>query len=183
MTPSEEMPVRSTSERDQTGEYVLGHSREELDRLISQSRYIGELSDHFLHLAGLQPGMRVLDVGCCAGDVTLLAARIVGPSGRVTGIDRSAHSIALATARVSTAGLANVSFVTADAAGFAPKEPVDALVGRVVMMYWPDPASVLRHLLESVRVRGLSLFRTTTSKARSRSRGVPSSKRRSTGCA
>jgi SAM-dependent methyltransferase len=102
--------------------------------------------------------MRVLDVGCGAGDVTLLAARIVGPSGRVTGIDRSADSIALATARVSTAGLANVSFVTADAASFAPKEPVDALIGRLVMMYWPDPASVLRHLLESVRDEGIVTF-------------------------
>jgi SAM-dependent methyltransferase len=45
--------------------------------------------------AGLKPGMRVLDLGCGAGDVAMLAADLVGPKGRVVGIDRSAEALDL----------------------------------------------------------------------------------------
>jgi len=141
-----------------TGDYVLGHSSEELDRLISQSRFLGELSEHLLRLAGLQPGMRVLDVGCGSGDVSFLAARVVGPGGSVTGIDRSPESVAMATTRANAAGLANVRFQTADAASFALDEPVDALIGRLVTMYWPDAGAVVRNLARSVKPGGIITF-------------------------
>jgi len=77
-----------------TGDYILGHASQELDRLISQSRFLAELTEHLLRLAGLQAGMHVLDVGCGSGDVSFLAARIVGPGGSVIGIDRSPESVA-----------------------------------------------------------------------------------------
>jgi ubiquinone/menaquinone biosynthesis C-methylase UbiE len=141
-----------------SGTYILGHAQDELDRLISQSRFIGELTDHFLKLAGLEAGMRVLDVGCGAGDVSFLAARIVGPSGSVIGIDRSTESIALASHRAAAAGLENVTFRTADAARFVLDPPVDALIGRLVLMYWADAASALRHLVKSVKPGGIVTF-------------------------
>ena len=57
-------------------EYVLGRAAEELDRLIKQAAFFGDLTGHTLKVAGLAPGMRVLDVGCGAGDVSFLAASI-----------------------------------------------------------------------------------------------------------
>lgn len=138
--------------------YVLGHSDPELERLESQSRFLGDLTEHLLLLAGLRPGMRVIDVGCGPGDVSFLAARIVGPNGSVLGLDRAPEALALASARAHAAGLTNVRFVEADAASFVPEAPVDAVIGRLVVMYWPDPAQVLRHLASWIVPGGAMTF-------------------------
>ena len=63
-------------------EYVFGSSEAELRRLIDQARYFGDLTERLFRRAGRRPGMRVLDVGCGDGDVSLLASALVGPSGR-----------------------------------------------------------------------------------------------------
>ena len=73
-----------------TTAYILGHDPGELDRLIAQARFFGDLTEEVLRRAGVGPGMRVLDVGCGTGDVSFLAARLVGPTGSVLGVDRSA---------------------------------------------------------------------------------------------
>jgi len=138
--------------------YVLGHSSEELDRLIAQGRFFGDLTEHFLRQAGIRDGMRVLDLGCGAGDVAFLAARLVGPAGAVLGIDPSAESIAAASRRAETAGLSNVAFAVSDAAKFTTDTPVDALIGRLVLMYFPDPAAALRHLAAFVKPHGIVAF-------------------------
>jgi hypothetical protein len=62
-------PEITVMDKAQPAPYVLGHSEPELQRLIEQSRFYGELTEQFLRSAGLGAGMRVLDVGCGAGDV------------------------------------------------------------------------------------------------------------------
>jgi SAM-dependent methyltransferase len=138
--------------------YSLGHSAGELDRLIDQARFIGDLTEHLLRLAGLAAGMRVLDIGCGAGDASFLAARLVGPSGAVIGIDKAPEAIAVARERAHAAGLANVEFRIADAAEVSLDAPVDALIGRLVLMYFAEPAAVLRHLARQVRPGGVVVF-------------------------
>jgi SAM-dependent methyltransferase len=59
-------------------------------------------------------GMRVLDLGCGAGDVAILAAELVGPTGPVVGIDRNADVIARQNERARSAGLRNVEFSSDD---------------------------------------------------------------------
>ena len=54
--------------------------------------------------------MSVLDGGCGAGDVALLAAELVGPSGSVTGVDRDPRSVALAARRALSQGLSWAGF-------------------------------------------------------------------------
>jgi predicted O-methyltransferase YrrM len=146
------------SQPDSTNPYALGHANEELERLIGQGRLLGDLTAHFLRLAGLEPGMRVLDVGCGAGDVSFVVASIVGPTGLVTGVDRSPDAVAMASQRAAAAGLPNVRFVVGDAVDFTAAEPVDAVVGRLVLMYFPDPAAVLRRLSSFVRPGGIVTF-------------------------
>jgi cyclopropane fatty-acyl-phospholipid synthase-like methyltransferase len=68
--------------------YVLGHSQRVTDRLKAQARLIDPITRRFFGEAGIEEGMRVLDVGSGAGDVALLAAELVGASGAVVGVDR-----------------------------------------------------------------------------------------------
>jgi ubiquinone/menaquinone biosynthesis C-methylase UbiE len=138
--------------------YILGHQDRELDRLIKQAQFYGDLTAQVLRLAGLRSGMRVLDIGCGAGDVSFLAAQLVGPKGMVVGVDKSSDAIALATRRALSARLTNWQFLTCDLAELTLNEPVDALVGRLVLMYFPDPAAVLRRLLSFVKPGGIVAF-------------------------
>jgi SAM-dependent methyltransferase len=66
--------------------YVLGNTVQEQDRLKLQGRFLEKWTEQFLLSAGVERGMNVLDVGCGMGDVSLLAARLVGATGRATGI-------------------------------------------------------------------------------------------------
>jgi SAM-dependent methyltransferase len=139
-------------------EYVLGHSAAELHRLIEQAAFFGDLTADVFRRAGLAPGMSVLDVGCGVGDVAFLAASLVNPDGKVKGLDRAAEAIAVARERAAQADAENVTFEIADASTFQSAEVFDAVVGRLVLAYQPDPAAVLRHLASLVRDGGVIAF-------------------------
>jgi 2-polyprenyl-3-methyl-5-hydroxy-6-metoxy-1,4-benzoquinol methylase len=138
--------------------YVLGHSAEELNRLIDQARLFGELTEDVFVRAGIGPGMRVLDVGCGAGDVSFLLAGMVGPSGAVVGVDRSEDAVAMANARAQAMGLSQVSFSQGDIEDISLDQPVDAAVGRFVLMYSPEPSVSLRRIAANVRAGGIVAF-------------------------
>jgi len=104
--------VQSTQIQNQP--YILGHADHELDRLIKQAQFFGDLTAHVLTLAGLQRGMRVLDIGCGVGDVSFLASKLVGPEGMVIGVDQSPEAVALASRRAGAVHLVNVQFMTSD---------------------------------------------------------------------
>ena len=63
--------------------YVMGHSDRERRRLALQAAVLNPLTDSFLRRAGISAGMRILDLGCGIGEVSLIAARLVGPHGHV----------------------------------------------------------------------------------------------------
>jgi SAM-dependent methyltransferase len=100
----------------------------------------------------LQPGERVLDVGCGAGATTIEAADRVGPEGRVWGVDISPEMIEVARGR-STA--ANLDWLVADAAeyDFQP-ERFDAIISRFGMMFFAEPAAAFRRLYAACRPGG-----------------------------
>ncbi len=62
-------------------------------------------------LGALEPGERVLDLGCGAGTDTLVAAQMVAPEGRVTGIDMTDEMLAKARAAAEEMGATNVDLV------------------------------------------------------------------------
>jgi SAM-dependent methyltransferase len=106
----------------------------------------------------MQPAMRVLDVGCGVGDVSFLAARIVGNDGAVIGIDRAAEAVDVASVRAAEMGLTNVEFIAADAAAGTLPQPLDMVVGRLVLMYLSDAAAVVRHLRTLAKDNGVLAF-------------------------
>ncbi|HEY6892985.1 MAG TPA: methyltransferase domain-containing protein, partial [Rhodanobacteraceae bacterium] len=97
-------------------DYVLGSTPHEHRRLMSQARLVEPYTERFLRDAGISEGDHVLDVGCGMGDVAMILARLVGPSGAVTGIDRDAPALEAARSRVAAVGYGNVEFVQADIA-------------------------------------------------------------------
>ena len=138
--------------------YVLGHADAELRRLTSQARVKDPMTRRFLTLAGVCPGMRVLDVGSGAGDVALLLADLVGPVGVVVGFDRSAAALEVARAKAAARGVDNVSFVAGGVEDLPPGEPFDAVVGRYVLQFQERPAELLAAVAARARPDAVVLF-------------------------
>ena len=111
-----------------TDDYLMGRTPEETERLMLQARALAAHSMHLIRLAGITPGMHVLDAGCGADDVSMLLAELVGPHGTVTGIDMDPAILEVARARAADAGLPNVSFIHADLTGLRLDERADALI-------------------------------------------------------
>jgi len=138
--------------------YVLGHDDWELERLATQARLIDPITRRTFLAAGIAPGMRVLDVGSGAGDVSFLVAGLVGATGEVVGVDRSPIAIRAATARLVLRPLSSITFVEGDPAELKFERPFDAVVGRYVLMFQPDPVAMLRGLAAQLRPGGLLAF-------------------------
>jgi SAM-dependent methyltransferase len=139
-----------------TSEYVFADRMLEQRRLASQAELFDPLTERLFRAAGLGTGMRVLDLGSGAGDVAILAARLVGRDGEVVGVDRDPEAVASATARVAQGGMSNIRFVQSDLQtldGVAGS--FDAAVGRLILMYLPEPAVALRRAAGLVRPGGL----------------------------
>jgi len=139
-------------------DYPLGYSEQEARRLAEQGALLEELTATVFQRAGLRAGMRVLDIGCGVGDVSLLAARLVGPQGAVLGIDRADSSVETARQRARVLGVGHARFEQSDLATFVTEQTFDALVGRLVLLYLPDPAATLKRLSRNVRPGGLIAF-------------------------
>ncbi|WP_206446499.1 class I SAM-dependent methyltransferase [Agrococcus sp. KRD186] len=91
----------------------------------------------------LEPGMRILDVGCGPGSITIDLARRVGERGTVVGIDASAEVVETARAAAAQAGVTNVAFRVGDA--YDPPRPEDDAAARWDVVH---AHQVLQHLGE-----------------------------------
>jgi ubiquinone/menaquinone biosynthesis C-methylase UbiE len=140
--------------QDYQGDYLLGSSDAEHERLILQAIRLAPVTERFFREAGIGLGQRVLDVGSGVGDVAMLLAGLVGSSGEIVAIERDARSIDRARIRASQRGLRNVTFVQTDIAQFSSDASFDAAVGRFILQFLPDPVVALRFLSQRVRPGG-----------------------------
>jgi ubiquinone/menaquinone biosynthesis C-methylase UbiE len=109
----------------------------------------------FWDRAGLSAGARCLDLGCGPGAVTLAMARRVGPSGAVLAVDRDPAAVELATQRMTSAGVSNVSYRVADAYEYAAVEEFDFVYSRLLLHHLARPGEVLRRMWSAVRAGGV----------------------------
>jgi SAM-dependent methyltransferase len=138
--------------------YVLGHSEQELARLRRQAKLIDPITRQFLIQAGVTSGMRVLDVGCGAGDVSFIAASLVGSQGEVIGVDRSPDAIAAARARAAELHLNNVTFAQSELSDIDFGHVFNIVTGRYVLCFQSNPAAILRNLVDQLQPQGKLVF-------------------------
>ena len=136
-------------------DYLLPNDPHELRRLERQGAMLRAPSSLILRQAGVGAGMRVLDLGTGIGELAFLAAELVGPDGEVVGVDQSATALELAGERAAARGLRNVSFEQGDVRGWEAPCTFDAVVGRLVLLYVPDPAAVIRRHAATLRPGGI----------------------------
>ena len=143
----------------QSVDYILAHPESEPYSQSVLSHAFHPFTVQVFREAGIKEGMRILEIGSGGGDLALLAAEYVGLSGSVVGIEGSQEAVAYATGRALASDLHNVSFVQAGIDQDLPFEPeFDALVGRIILMFVPSPASFVRKLVRHVKPGGLVIF-------------------------
>ena len=141
------------------------------EHAVRASRTYGAAADHYQRPAlgfwdrsgaatvsrlRLAPGAAVLDLCCGAGASALPAARAVGPSGSVLGIDIAAPMLELARSRAAEEGLANIEFRPGDATRTGlPDGGFDAVVCVFGVFFAPDMAAFVREMWRLTGPRGV----------------------------
>jgi len=106
-------------------------------------------------VAHLGEGKRVLDVGCGIGDPTLQVAVLVGPHGKVLGVDLVEEMLVTAHERAAALGLAHVEFRAGDVTTMAlPSGAYDAVLGRWSVIYMADARAALARLKTALAPEG-----------------------------
>jgi len=138
--------------------YVMGYDDRERRRLAIQASILHPFTEQLLGRAGIAPGMSVLDLGCGVGDVSIIAARLVGRSGQVTAIDRDETALATAKHRAQQESLDNIVFVRADCHSYPSKPSFDAVLGRHILIHTAAPLSLMQTSLSLLRPGGVAIF-------------------------
>ena len=141
--------------------YTMGQSESETQRLITQSQLFENVTLRFLNSAGIGPGMKVLDIGSGAGDVSMAASALVGSEGQVVGVDINPDIVNAAQARVEAGGYSNIEFRAGDIHSIELDKDFDAVIGRLVLMYLQQPHAALKRAAEHLKSGGVVAFQET----------------------
>lgn len=117
--------------------------------------WLGEATERMLDGAGVTTGSAVLDVAAGAGGQSLLAARRVGPTGRVLATDISPTILTYAAKAAENAGHTNLEIQTVDGEELDVEEGAfDAVISRVGLIYFPDQQRALAGMRRALRPGG-----------------------------
>jgi SAM-dependent methyltransferase len=156
MVGSKLMLALDTPDFAELDPYFLGYRPAELNRLQRQAVEIAAESEWLLERVGLVPGARAVEIGCGPrGCLDLLAER-VGPTGRVTGVERDEEAVRLARTFIAQRGLGNVNVIHADGrATGLPRGGFDLALARLVLVNVPYPEEIVAEMLALVRHGGV----------------------------
>ncbi|MFK7886319.1 MAG: methyltransferase domain-containing protein [Gammaproteobacteria bacterium] len=138
-----------------TEHYVLGSHDEEFERLHLQHQVWSPDTTALWQRAGFGPGQTLLDAGCGPGLATSDLAGLVGPDGRVTGLDEAERFVGAATARSAALGLGNVSIARADLQSVLELTPeYDGVFLRWVLSFLSRPGRAFGQLAAALKPGG-----------------------------
>jgi SAM-dependent methyltransferase len=139
----------SSSQRD---EYLLGHSANEEERLRRLPRELAPDSSRFLGHLGIQRGDQAVDIGCGPHGILDLLSELVGPSGKVVGIEQSESTVRLARQFIARQKLRNVEVLHGDAkATGLPRASFNLVHARLVLVNVPEPQRVVEEMIALAR--------------------------------
>lgn len=139
-------------------DYALGNLDAEHERLQRQGARLSADTERLFREAGIGTGQRILELGSGTGEVSMVLSRLVGPTGEVVAIERDTQTIARARDRVSAAGATSIRFIESDISRFDEAGPFDAVVGRFILCWTPNPASVLHRMATLIQPGGVMAF-------------------------
>jgi ubiquinone/menaquinone biosynthesis C-methylase UbiE len=137
--------------------YVLDSSDEDLQRLLSIAELSAEPTRTAFRKIGMKPGWRAIDCGCGPLGALAVMAEMVGPEGRVVGIDFSEPAVQRARSIASTLGLDNVEVRVGDVHdldGQALGSAFDVAYTRLFLVHQRDPAQTLERIAALLRPGG-----------------------------
>ena len=124
----------------------------ELDNPFAKTSHAAVIVEHL----ALRPGMKVIDVGCGPGRVTIPVAQAVGAQGEVIAVDIQAGMLARARAKAQAANLTNIRFVEAGAgAGNLAHLGADRVLLVTVLGEIPDPNAALLEIYDALVPGGI----------------------------
>ncbi|HEY7098890.1 MAG TPA: methyltransferase domain-containing protein [Terriglobales bacterium] len=136
--------------------YVLATGTAAVRRLHVLHDIYSPAGRRVLLQAGLTKGMRVADFGCGVGATTRMLAKMVGPSGSVTGVDIDRAQLEEARELCATESLANTTFVEASAYSTGlPRNSFDLVYCRFLLLHLSDPAACLREMKAVLKPAGI----------------------------
>ncbi len=132
----------------------IGYSQEEV-QAVPEGADLGLGCGNPQAIAALQPGETVLDLGSGAGFDCFLAARQVGSTGQVIGVDMTAQMVAKARENAGEAGYANVEFRLGEIEHLPVADAsVDVIISNCVINLSPDKGRVFREAFRVLRPGG-----------------------------
>ena len=137
--------------------YILDGSDEDLRRLLGVAESTREMARSAFRRVGMQEGWHAIDCGCGPIGGLAVMAEMVGPAGRVVGVDFSEPTIQRARSVVAALGLGNVELFAGDIHEFdavAVGGPFDLAYTRLFLMHQPDPVQTLSQIARLLRPGG-----------------------------
>ncbi|HEX2219396.1 MAG TPA: methyltransferase domain-containing protein [Gemmatimonadales bacterium] len=137
-----------------TTAYAIRGGEEGARRLDLLAQVMAPTTEAFLGSAGIAAGMVCLDIGCGAGHVSRRLAALVGPAGKVVGLDLDPVKLATARAEAERAGLENIEHRVADATAWSEPGRFDVVYGRFIVSHLAGRQGFIAQLRDALRPSG-----------------------------